>query len=84
MEIKKTKKIMTKGMPNRILALMNRRIDNYKWEALPDFVVQMLSLNKVICYKCRNPIQVGSTYAAASGGRIRKYYHEKCWESLFQ
>ena len=83
METIETKKILTKGMPNRILALMNRRIDNYKWESLPDFVEQMLALNKVICYKCRKPIDVGSYLNAASGGRSRKYYHGKCWEGLF-
>ena len=41
----------------------------------------------VVCYKCRMEIPIGEEYVTNhkyGGGISRKYYHTKCYESLYQ
>ena len=78
-------KIMTNYSQASILNLMSRRVHNFRFRKIPDFIEHMLALNKVICYKCRNQIKVGTHYnTSTKGNTIRKHYHSKCLERLYQ
>lgn len=41
----------------------------------------------IVCYKCRMEIKIGEEYETNhkyGRGNSRKYYHTKCYESLYQ
>ena len=42
-----------------------------------------LGLIEPICYRCEQPLFLGDRTIAKGGGKIIKYYHLDCWESMF-
>lgn len=53
----------------------------------PPYVEKMLCLNQVICYHCREQINIGDQYtrsgSGGGNGKVTKYYHSSCFESMF-
>ena len=60
-----------------------KKPNNYKVPNSP-YLEKMLSLNMLVCHKCMKQIKIGQLYTyVLSKVRIRKYYHNKCYEGMF-
>lgn len=79
--------LLTDSLQRLILGHMTSRVANNNlehYQNLPAFVIKMLALNKVICYRCLKEIEVNTFYRSGPSARIKKYYHPECLESLYQ
>lgn len=48
------------------------------------YLEKMLSFNKLMCFKCMEPIEIGQEYTyILTKVRMRKYYHSQCYEKMF-
>lgn len=96
----KSTKILSKGAQNLALTYLSRiemkgeggawykpyyekKPNAYKIPNSP-YLEKMLSFNKLMCYRCMEPIEIGQEYTyVLSKVRMRKYYHEKCYQGMF-
>lgn len=80
-------KLMTDHLRKRILYSVGIKVSSYRSNnpKHSDTIIKMLASNKVICYKCGCSIEPQTFYnSTAPGGRISKYYHPECMDSLYQ
>jgi len=80
----KKMKIMTESRVGNVLYYIGKNIHDGKYRKIPDYIEQMLALNNVFCYRCRNEIELGSAYDTAGTAARLKYYHHECLDSLYQ
>lgn len=78
-------KVLNKSIQQSTLELMSMRMESWRYRTLPSYVEKTLALNKVICYRCMDEIELGSIFkSGGSGARVRKYYHSDCFNGLYQ
>lgn len=69
---------------NQIIALMKLKTEDSRKAILTKYAKSVIESGKLLCYKCRFPINIGDDYCHSSHGRIRKTYHSDCFERLWQ
>ena len=66
-----------------ILSLVTSRFKVVTKRTMSDYHEKMMAMDYLVCYRCRDEIQLGQeyhkTYSKSSGS---KYYHYSCYDSL--
>ena len=81
---------LTKRTFSRIQNSIRNYFDSsdHKFQSEEEEYFRIIAENKIVaCYKCQMEIKIGEEYVTShkyGRGTRRKYYHSKCYDSLFQ